>query len=82
MIELIDCEGVIERESAMPEMKRDDLAQTYAMALVSSWPTDWKRANAAIIKRWPKGLLYIKTKAWKIVEDISKRAVKSAAEKN
>lgn len=28
------------------------LAQTYALALKSSWPTDWEKVNRAIIKRW------------------------------
>lgn len=44
-----------------------EIANTYAMALVSSWPTDWKRVNEAIVAKWPKGLNRVKTWAWKIV---------------
>ena len=40
------------------------IAQTYALALQSSWPTDWLRVNLAITKRWPKGLERIKKMAW------------------
>lgn len=81
-IELTCCELVIENESSMPEISRDKLAETYAMALISSWPTDWKRANAAILKRWPKGLNYIKNKAHKIVEGHRREAIKRLAEAN
>ena len=28
---------------------------------------DWTAINAAVVARWPKGLEYIKTKAWKLV---------------
>lgn len=74
MIELTCCDMVICNEASMPEITRDDIAQTYAMALVSSWPTDWKKANAAILERWSKsGLEYIKVRAWKIVEENRKR---------
>ena len=41
------------------------IAQTYALALRSEEPTDWKRANEAILKRWsPAGLERIKKMAW------------------
>lgn len=75
IIELTCCDSVIVNECSMPEMTRDGVAQTYAMALVSSWPTDWKKANAAIIERWSSsGLEYVKNKAWKIVKQKSKGA--------
>ena len=40
------------------------IAQTYALALQSSWPTDWTRVNAAITAKWPKALERIKRLAW------------------
>lgn len=41
------------------------IAQTYALALRSQEPTDWKAANEAIIKRWSvSGLERIKKMAW------------------
>jgi hypothetical protein len=44
---------------------QNQVAQTYAFALRSQEPTDWKRANEAILKRWsPAGLKRIKELAW------------------
>lgn len=41
------------------------IAQTYALALRSDEPTDWKAANKAIIERWSiSGLDRIKKMAW------------------
>lgn len=41
------------------------IAQTYALALRSSWPTDWARINKAIMERWSAaGLKRIKELAW------------------
>lgn len=41
------------------------IAQTYALAIRSSWPTDWAKVNAMIIERWSqKGLNRIKKMAW------------------
>lgn len=81
-IELMACEAVIENECSHRECTQADVAKTYAMALVSSWPTDWARANAAILKRWPKGLERVKKKAHRIVEERRKAALKSLAERN
>jgi hypothetical protein len=50
---------VIENEIAQGCSQRQ-IAQTYALALRSRWPTDWSHVNAAIVKRWPKGLERIK----------------------
>ena len=56
----IQCvESVIENELAQGCNQRQ-IAQTYALALRSSWPTDWGRVNKAIVARWPKGLERIK----------------------
>jgi len=44
---------------------RQSVAKTYALALRSSWPTDWQRVNAAIVARWSEvGLERIKRLAW------------------
>jgi len=61
--EIACVEMVIENEIAQGLTQRQ-IAQTYALALRSSWPTDWRRVNEAIVARWPKGLERIKTMAW------------------
>lgn len=62
-IEIMAVELVIENEIEQGCTQRQ-ISQTYALALRSSWPTDWKRVNAAIVARWPKGLERIKQMAW------------------
>lgn len=62
-IELAAVESVIENEIALGCTQRQ-IAQTYALGIRSSWPTDWKRVNAAISAKWPKGLERIKKMAW------------------
>lgn len=63
-MELMCCESVIENEIAQ-KCTQKQIAQTYALALRSSWPTDWKRVGEAIIKRWSKsGFKRIKEMAW------------------
>lgn len=52
-------EMVIENEIKQGCNQRE-VAQTYALALRSCWPTDWRRVNQAILARWPKGLKRIK----------------------
>lgn len=52
------------------EVTRDDMAEFYADCLRAGAEhghdkIDWKALNLAIMKRWPKGLKYIKEKAWK-----------------
>lgn len=48
------------------------VAKTYAAIILSKHAgmcdPDWPRINAAIKRRWPKGLIRVKTAAWKIVE--------------
>lgn len=64
VLELTCVESVIENEIAQG-LKQKQIAQIYALALVSSWPTDWRRVNEAIIKRWSfAGLNRIKNMAW------------------
>jgi hypothetical protein len=62
--ELADVEGVIEREIAQKATQRQ-VAQSYALGLRSTWPTDWRRVNSMILARWsPAGLERIKRMAW------------------
>ena len=64
-LEITCVESVIENEIAHG-MRQKDIAQTYALALASSYPTDWARVNKAIIERWSiSGLQRIKKMAWK-----------------
>lgn len=60
---LLNVEEVIENEIRLGATQKS-VAMTYALALKSDWPTDWKRVNDAIVKRWPKGLKRIKELAW------------------
>lgn len=68
-MELACCESVIEDECQRKGSTQKDVASLYAMALVSTWKTDWLRANNAIAARWPKGLERVKTMAWKMAEN-------------
>ena len=61
--EIWDVEEVVENEIKQGLHQRD-VAQTYALALRSSYKTDWPRVNRAILARWPKGLKRIKEMAW------------------
>lgn len=63
LMELAAVEQVIENEIEQGCTQRQ-VAQSYALGLRSSWPTDWARVNAAILRRWPKGLVRIKEMAW------------------
>ena len=68
-IELADCTNTLLREIEMKETTRKYLANTYALAIMSSEKTDWGKVNKAIVKRWSKnGLGYIKGLAWNIVQ--------------
>ncbi len=63
--ELMDCTRVLLEEIADPQMKRKDVAKTYALALRSSYKTDWAVVNRAIIDRWSTSALeWIKQQAW------------------
>ena len=65
-IELAAVEVTIENDIAQGATQKR-IAELYAMAIVSSWPTEWRRVNGAIQKRWPKGLVRVKEMAWRIV---------------
>lgn len=68
-MELACCESTLLSEIPMKELKRDDIALTYCLALRSSESNkiDWAKVNTAIMNRWSKsGLIYIKERAWKL----------------
>lgn len=57
-------EMVVESEIAHG-CSQKSVAKTYALALRSTWPTDWKRVNEMIVAKWgQKGLERIKRLAW------------------
>jgi len=72
IMELTAVEQVIETEIANG-LTQKQVALTYALGLLSSWPTDWARVNNAILSRWPKGLNRVKEMAWKLVEEKRKQ---------
>ena len=64
-MELACCESVILNEIAQGCNQRQ-IAQTYALAMRSTWPTDWKKVNEAIVNRWSvAGLNRINNMAWR-----------------
>jgi hexokinase len=63
-MEIWNVESTIENEIRQGATQKD-IASTYGLGLRSSYPTDWKRVNEAILARWPKGLARIKDAAWK-----------------
>lgn len=72
VITLADPTGQIERECAEKALTQKSVAMTYALAMSAEKhgvPVDWKRANAAIAARWPKGLVRVKELAWKLVRE-------------
>lgn len=62
--EIMCVESVIENEIKQG-CNQTQIAQTYALALRSSWDTDWRKVNGMIIARWSMaGLERIKNLAW------------------
>ncbi len=62
-IEIVNVESTIENEIAQGCTQKQ-VAKTYALALRSSYETDWAKVNEMIIKRWSvSGLERIKTLA-------------------
>ena len=80
-IELACCEMVIENEIAQGATQKC-IALTYAMAINSTWPTDWVRVNKAILAKWPKGLKRVKEMARKLVEQKRKETLQKMAQSN
>jgi hypothetical protein len=67
-VELCDCGRVLEEQVAAGSPQKA-VALTYAFALCSSEPVDWRRINGAIQRRWPHGLERVKRAAWRLVEE-------------
>lgn len=64
-LELTNCTNMLLDEISNKKFKQKDISQTYALSLRSSFPTNWKKVNQAIINRWSKsGLDRIKKMAW------------------
>lgn len=64
----MDCElcciELIIKSELKSGLRQRDIAKTYALALRSSWQTDWARVNRMIIARWSRsGLERIKKMA-------------------
>ncbi|MDD3961296.1 MAG: hypothetical protein PHT77_05475 [Bacteroidales bacterium] len=64
-----NCESVLLMECGIPQIKRNDIAMTYRLAMEAERDgrekIDWLKVNTAIINRWSKsGLRYIKERAW------------------
>lgn len=58
--EIACVEQVIENEIAQG-LNQKQIAQTYALGMRSTWPTDWKKVNQMIIAKFGlKGLTRIK----------------------
>lgn len=75
VIELANTTGTLLQEIGDKAFNRDSVALTYAMAMASSEPTDWKAVNESIMKRWSvSGLKYIKERAWKLREEKARAA--------
>jgi len=65
VFEMLWCDEVLLQEIVNPDCKKSNVAKAYALALRSSWPTDFKKVNKAIVDRWGlNGLQYIKEMAW------------------
>lgn len=63
--ELMDCTRVMLEEIGDKQFKQKNVAMSYALALRSSYETDWATVNKAIIERWSlSGLNRIKNMAW------------------
>jgi len=51
------------------DVKRDGMAEYYADMLSANCTDEqFEQVNRRIVQRWPKGLQYIKTRAWKLVK--------------
>ncbi len=49
-----------------PSVTQMRMAEYYADCLMHHDKIDWPKLNAAVKRRWPKGLQRVKEKAWKI----------------
>ena len=64
VVDIVDVEFVIENEIKQGCTQKS-IAMTYALALRSSYKTDWKKVNQMIVDRWSQSSLErIKNMAW------------------
>lgn len=76
-IEIACVEDVIQNEIEQG-LTQKQIAQTYALGIRSSYPTNWEAVNKMIIKKWSiPGLLRIKNMAWsgKCFEDAKAKGI-------
>lgn len=69
---LINAAGVVERECQDRHLTQKQVALTFALALHSEdhgEKVEWRRINAAIRNRWPRGLDRVKKMAWDLYCD-------------
>lgn len=65
LIAEITCVEMVIKNEIKQGCTQKQIAQTYALGIRSSWPTDWAKVNAMIIERWSQsGLNRIKNMAW------------------
>jgi len=73
-MELVLTTQTLLSEIQIKQLKRDDIAMTYFLAMVSREKTDWPVVNGAIIGRWSmSGLRYVKHRAWKMHDELRKK---------
>ena len=80
-IALTNCEKTILEEIADKAFTRDNIAQTYAFCIESISPEnpDFTKINHAIVERWStNALIYIKEKAWKLIEKNGRKVTNSS----
>ena len=71
IVEMACCTPTLLQQISMREVTQPMLAETYAMAMLSSEETDWRAVNEAIIARWSfSGLNRVKTMAHKVARQI------------
>jgi len=64
-MELVNGTEILLKEIASKACTKRHVAQTYALAIRSRYPTDWAQVNAAIMARWSISALNdIKRMAW------------------
>ena len=79
-MQLASCTSTLLGEISNRRFKRKEVAFTYALAMQSSDPTDWRAVNGAIIDRWSfAGLERIKREAHRKIAALKAASAKGAA---
>lgn len=69
IVEIMGAEQIILEEIADKSVKQNSVAVTYAFCISSSEDINFGKINRAIQERWSRSaVIYIKNKAWKMVE--------------